>query len=466
MWKELLIVYFIFFQSFFAVEIPAESNLTLRQAILLSLNNNNNYKAATESVEESRLKVRETWGMLWPTLSTDIAYTRMGAETGFNSSIEGQYDIKFINGEIAVNPGIFYHSLKASRDGHIIAVNNRRKIKSDTTIKTISFYYRVMLTRETVTMRRESLESLMENLKTVTAGYEKGILSRLDFLRAKVAVSNARTMLINAENDYLTAISMLNIQLGKDINQSIKLSKSVGLQVRDTSLDGLDTNDGGKLIIEMIGEALKNRPELIQIKKKRDAEVYGAKAGESIYMWPTFFISGNYGQSKTLRKSEDFSTGDPDMDQMFSGIQESFSPSEWNRQWAVTFGATYRWGSLFSIDSSHAKSKQARSKAKQTEYQLKDFIEAVKLEVKRGYLKLKSASNSLEAQKGNIETAEETLKVSNIQFRNGIIDNTRLLEANVQLTTAKTLFIQSLYDYQVAKAELNKAIGKEYFTIE
>jgi outer membrane protein TolC len=51
------------------------------------------------------------------------------------------------------------------------------------------------------------------------------------------------------------------------------------------------------------------------------------------------------------------------------------------------------------------------------------------------------------------------------QFRNGIIDNTRLIEANVQLITARTLYIQSLYDFQVARAELNRAIGVDYFPV-
>ena len=151
---------------------------------------------------------------------------------------------------------------------------------------------------------------------------------------------------------------------------------------------------------------------------------------------------------------------------MMEGLNDTFSPPEWTDSWSIAFGATYRWGSWCPLDSAGAKTEQNRSKAKQTEHQMDDFIKAVKLEVQRGYLKLKSASNSIKSQEGNINTAEETLKVSIKQFRNGIVDNTKLLEANVGLTTARTLYIQSLYQYQEAKAELNKAIGMEYFKIE
>ena len=51
-----------------------------------------------------------------------------------------------------------------------------------------------------------------------------------------------------------------------------------------------------------------------------------------------------------------------------------------------------------------------------------------------------------------------------IQFKNGVIDNTKLLDANVELTSARSMYIQAPYDYQTSKAELNRAIGRDYFT--
>ena len=47
-----------------------------------------------------------------------------------------------------------------------------------------------------------------------------------------------------------------------------------------------------------------------------------------------------------------------------------------------------------------------------------------------------------------------------------MIDNTKFLEATVDLNTAQTLYIQSLFQFQLAKAQLNQATGKEFFTIK
>ena len=82
------------------------------------------------------------------------------------------------------------------------------------------------------------------------------------------------------------------------------------------------------------------------------------------------------------------------------------------------------------------------------------------------YFKLKSAEASIISQQGNVQAAEEAFRIAGIQFRHGIIDNSKLLDANVEAVNAKTLYIQALHDYQVAKSELNRAVGREVFRIE
>ncbi len=452
-----------------------ENRLTLKNAIDIALENNNTYAVSLEQVKESRLKVRETWSMLWPALSTDVSYTRLDDKTGANSYVEGQYNIRFVNAELAINPGVFYNSLQASRNAHIIFENEVRKVKLDTTIQTIKLYYQLLLAGESITLREESTKALEENLRVITVGYNKGTFSKLDFLRAKVSYSNEKTQLINAQNNYLSARAALNIHLGKNINAPVNLVDLSEIKLNEEVLSLLKTPEDkeNEMINDLISESLKNRPELIQIQSKREAQIYGAKASESIYLWPSFFVSGNYGKTKYIPKkqaSKEFPPPSSPEEAMIQGYLSALSSTglkeSWETNWAITVGATYKWGALSPVDPAHAKAGQSRSQAKQTEYQMEDFIKSIRLEVQYAYLKLKSTSNSIKSQQGNIETAEESLKVSIAQFRNGIIDNTKLLDANVQLTTAKTLYIQALHDYQVAKAELNKAIGKDVFALE
>jgi outer membrane protein len=443
----------------------AREVLTLRDAIGLSFENNNRYKIAREKVNESRLRVRESWGKLWPDLSTDASVTWFGADKGILSMSNGQYDLKFVKASIALNPGVFYNSLRASQDGLIIAVNDEKRVKLDTTIMAIRLYYKILLTAEIIQLRTDSIKALEENLRVVSAGHKIGTFTRLDYLRARVAAANEKTRLINARNDWLSAIAALNIHMGREIDSPLELDRNA--IAADTGEEDAIVRWSGKEQKEklrgMIADALKNRPEIIQIRSKKEALVHGARAGESIYLWPTLFASGSYGMNKVMQKNVVQTTGDVHVDYALYDIGRVLEPAGWNKNWNITLGATYRWGGLLPFDPAHAKADQLKSQAKQTDMEMDDFLRTVRLDIQQGLLKLISASNAILSQKENIGAAEESLRVAIVQFRNGMIDNTKFLESNVELSNAKTLYIQALYDLQSSKAELNRSVGYDYF---
>jgi len=450
------------------------AELGLKEAVSRALQNSARYRIAAEKSRESRLKVREAWGALWPALSTDVSYTRQGADAGFNAKIEGRYDVKFITGQISVNPGAFYNTLQAARSFHVAAEYEVRRERAETVKRAIQGYYGRILAKQTVAMRAESLRALEENLKTVTVGYNRGIFSRLDFLRAQVSFSNEKTQLINAENDYRKALASLNILIGNEIDEALEIDDTrMKVNEKEYALLPGEKEGEREKLREMIGLALKNRPEVFQVRKKHEAEKYGAAASRSVFLFPSLFVSGSYGTSKNISGNGGQSytpTGDPQVDAIMMSLQENmsagFAPSGWNSAWNITFGATYRWGALSPLDGSHARAGQGDSRARQAEFELEELVKGVKLEIQQAFLKLKSAALSLQSQRGTVDTASESLKIAVIQFRNGIIDNTRLIEANVELLKARMLYLQALYDFQEARAELNRSMGVEYFTIQ
>jgi outer membrane protein len=455
-----------------AAAADAGGPMSLHDAIRLALENNNRFKIAQEKVTESKLRVREAWGKLWPDISTDATVVGFGADKGMQSMMRGEYDIDFVKCSIAVNPGNFYHTLKASQDGRVIAENEQRKIQEDTTIQTIRLYYRILLAGEIITLRTDSLKALEENHRVVTAGYRIGTFTRLDFLRASVAAANEKTRLINAKNDFLSARAALNIHLNREIDSPLDLDRAaITAETDEESLVSKWTEEREKRVLaEMTSSALKNRPELIQIKMKKDAQINAARAVESLYVWPTIYAGGKYGMNQIVPKKVTMYVGDPtNVDNTAANLAlyelgKILSPTGWSKNWSVNVGATYRWGGLVPVDPAHARADQMKSQAKQTELEMDDFIRSVKLDIQQGLLKLMSASNAIMSQKGNIESAEESLRVAIVQFKNGMIDNTKLLDANVELASAKTMYVQALYDFQTAKAELNRSVGYEYFS--
>lgn len=446
----------------------SDSELSLKDAISISLENNNKYKIAREKVYEKDLKVREVWGELWPQLSAGASQTFWGAEKGTLTGNDGQTSLSIVKGSLGVNPGTFYNRLMVSREDRIITMNEERKVRLDTVVVTIQLYYRVLLAQDVVKLRTDSLNALEENLRVVRAGYKSGTYTKLAFLRAGVAAANEKTRLINAAKDLEQVKSAFNIHLGMDIDKPVNLDLKALTPGSEQDLSFIDKNEDGKVshYNELVSIAIKNRPELIQLRHKK--ELMNSKEAEarSVYLWPTFFAAGEYGANKLLNPSGNINTGYPSpvFDDVLNAINSKYNPEGWNKTWNFTFGATYVWGSLSPLDASGPKAGQFRSLSGQTDMELEDFVRGIKLDIKDGLLGIDSASHAIKSQVENIRSAEESFRVAILQFKNGVIDNTELLNANVELSSAKTLYVQALYDYQTSKAKLNRTLGVDYFT--
>jgi outer membrane protein TolC len=437
---------------FFMQSLHAQDNLSVREAVSKALENNNTYKSQQSRVAETQAQLDEQWGALWPSIASDASYARLGADSGNTKNIDAQYTINIINTTLTVNPGSVYNSIMAARDVKIIAENNLRVIRSNIEKSTIQLFYNLILARETVKIQTESNNSLRENLKTVTAGYNQGRTSRLDYLTAKLTLTNSDTDLINAQSEEERALSLLNINLGNSINTKINPDD----KFRDISSDEkevmiLDNDKKDIFINNLVMESLKNRPELIMKKTALSQYEHNQGVQSATYIWPSFFVNGKYTESKN---------------DLASGTSSSSSLTDkWTNSWSIALGATYKWGALAPLDPSHARERQQMEKKKQAQYDLEDFIKQVNLDVIQNYLSMKAAYNSILSQKENVNIAEENMKAAQIQFRSGVIDNNKLLDANVRLITTKKNYILSLVSYSVAKSALNNVIGREMFSL-
>ncbi len=86
--------------------------------------------------------------------------------------------------------------------------------------------------------------------------------------------------------------------------------------------------------------------------------------------------------------------------------------------------------------------------------------DGVTLEVTQNYLNLKKSEERMTVSEQNVGQAEENYRVTDDKFKNGLALNSDLLDAEVALLQAKTNYIQSIVDYELAQAQLKKSIGE------
>jgi len=432
---------------FIVFSADAETKLSLRDSVTQALSGNNSYNSMKSKAAESQAVLDEAWGALWPTLASDASYSKSGS----TESIDSLYLLNIVNCTISLNPGVFYNTIMAARDDRIIAENNLRVSRAEIEKSVIKLFYNLILTRETVKIQTESINSLKENLKTVTRAYELGRVSRLDYLTAKLTLTNSETDLINAVNDAETALAELNINLGNEADLKIDPDNSFSeIPSGEKQIMVFDSEKWTEFINKLVAESMKNRPELIIKKKTVEKYEHNMNVESATYLWPSFFANGKYSKSRN-----------PD-----PGISSSSgSMDQWSDSWSVALGATYRWGAIAPWDSSHSARQQQEEKKKQAQYDLDDFIKQITLDVMKNYSAMRAAYNSILAQKDNVIIAEENMKVAKIQFRSGVIANSKFLDANIQLIKTKQNYIHALVSYSLAKSSLNNVLGSEYFNL-
>ncbi|MBP2631663.1 MAG: type secretion outer membrane protein, TolC family, partial [Firmicutes bacterium] len=126
------------------------------------------------------------------------------------------------------------------------------------------------------------------------------------------------------------------------------------------------------------------------------------------------------------------------------------------KEWLVGVNAKFN---IFDNQVTHDKVKAADANIEAAKHQKNDTNSGVELAVQQAYLNMTRAECNIETNRVAVEKAKEDFKLASLRYKVDLANNVEVMDAQVALTTAKTAYEQSLYDYNLSKAELEKAMG-------
>jgi len=425
----------------------AQQPLQLNEAITIALKNSPEFLIAQQKLKQADEKIAQSWGMLYPALESEASAVRQYAENGFMSLSDGQYDVKFVQLRFGINPGHFYNSLSQSYSNYSLAKEEVKRVKSTIEYNVIKSYFDVITAFEIIKLRENSIAVLQANVADVSRQFNTGSVPKFELLQAQVQLQSQEPMLIEARNNYATACDLFNYTLG---------AKSGTYTVIFEGFDSLIQQPQSPEIVDMLVEkALVHRPEVIQLSLSKDIVGDSINATQSVYLWPTFSVAGYYGKSYLM----------PDAPQIQLPFGQTMDLSaitgtrEWQTTWQVRVAATYRWGALAPVDTVQGVEREQKEKLQEIDQQLKQLKQAIAIAVRADYGKLVTAYQTIVSQRKNIETASEGLRVAKESYRAGVIKNADLLNAELQLTSARMGYIKAINDFWCAVAQLKKDTG-------
>jgi outer membrane protein TolC len=297
-----------------------------------------------------------------------------------------------------------------------------RQSMQETVFNVKKAFYGYLLAKKFVEVSEEAVSLADKHWKNVKSLYDVGMASKFDLLRSEVQVANLKPQLIRAKNGLSTAELGLKTLLGMDLKQLIEVKGELSYKEFEANVDA------------GVAQALANRPEMNQLKFQQQMAAEMLKMARGAYL-PTLAIGGAYN---------------------YWGNEFKFTKDSWESYYSVNLVLNIP---LFNGFVNSAKVGESKAVLRQLDYSRKGLSEMVKFEVQEAILSLEQAKESLLSQEKNVEQAQEAVRIADLNYAEGLATNLDVSFAQMALTQAKTNYSQALYDYALALAQLEKAIG-------
>ena len=440
--KIFLIIWLLFSVGKFSFS-QEEMTLTLEDSIHLALSQNPYHLAAGERVKAAKSKIREAAAGFLPSLNAQGLTTldEKLFELEFPSFIPGEppqkvsvdftrdYQFSMSFSLPLFTSGRLVSGYKQARYNLQSTEEALRQSKHVTVFNTKRAFYGYLLAEEFVKVAEEAVEVTEKHFKNVKSLYKVGIASKFDLLRSEVQVANLKPQLIKARNNLKIAELSLKTLLGLDLSKSVKIKGDLAYEAFEPDLEACLTR------------ALLNRPEISQLRYQKQMAGEALKLARAVNL-PTLALAGTYN---------------------FWADKLNFRKDIWQSYYAVNLVLTVP---LFNGFTTSARVAQSKAMIKEIEFSQKGLRDMVKFEVRQAILRIKEAKESLLSQEKNVEQAQESLRIAELNFSEGLATTLDVSSVQAALSQAKTNYSQALYDYVISLAELDRAMGVGWNNID
>jgi outer membrane protein len=409
-------------------EFAVPEGLDLPYSLGFALDNNFAIRQAKERIREQEGIILEVRSNQLPNVSASGAYQRNDEEIGAGGR-DRNWAFDITARQVLYAGGGIRAGVKAQQLALDAAVLELRTVIDNALLEVRTRFYTVLVNRERIKVQEQNIELLQRQLQDVKNRFEAGTVSNFEVLRSEVALANAQPALITARNDHRLAIEELRQSLGF-VNTSsenmTKVPEFIGtLEFHPVSLE----------LRTALVSARENRPDLQRLLKIEAAAEQGITIARSGRL-PTVSAFGSYDWGMNSTGSSGFSNA---RDGWTVGLQSSWD--------------------IFDGRATAGRVAQAKSRLEQTKLTVAEAQLSVDVDVRRSISTYQQATELAEASKKVVEQAEEAVRLANARFGAGTATQLDVLTSQVDLTTARLNQLQAYYSYNVAVANVRRAMG-------
>lgn len=398
-------------------------DMTLDNCLKLALGNNPQINAAFQDILASDARIKQVWSTFFPTISWQTGYTRLrqlqlsdalGQSLEFNYYLLGQISLQ----EMLYDFGVTQNQATIRKLDYEGYKKTFEAVVNDVIYQTKDAYYNVLYAYENRRVAQDTVDKYQLFYNQAKAFYLTGENPKVDVTIAETNLSNAKLKLIQAENAVNLAIAKLNNVMGVPYIERYDIVDKLQYKPVNLSFE------------QAIDTARDSRPEL----KLAEIKVEGVN------------------QTIKLTKKSFFPT------LSFEGQYQRGGKS-WNSNYGFNIGGYLTFPTINAM--------LIRNEIKEAKYlydrelaNARNTQNSIYLEIQNAYLKLEEKRNQLPVAILNVKQSRENYELSYGRYRVGEASPTELKDAENTYEQAQLTYYTALYEYNSARAELEKSIGK------
>ena len=398
------------------------SVFSLKDCLNIAIEHNPKIKSYFYNEQVYKSKIGQAWSNFFPEISAGLDFSKTRNNYSGKSPYSGMsYTMGYVP---TVSAGMMlfdFGKTKAQADyakrTYEAKQEDTKEYINDIIYNIKSAYFNILFAQAQVQVYEDTVKDYEMQLSQARSFYNLGKKAKLDVVTAEYNLGKAQLNLVSAKNTLKVSYVQLSQIMGIPEYTNYELS------------DELVLNNYYETFENLLKTAYDVRPELVSAKKAADAAKMNLRAQRRNYT-PDLGIYGSYGNG--IGNEYNISSGQLGVKLNYSGLNMMRVKKQ--------------------IDE--AKAEYNKSLA---DYE--DVKDTIYLNVKKNYLDLQTAKESIIIAKLALDEAQEQYRQVTGRYKAGVGDAIELKDGENTYLNARLDFYNAMLNYNVTAASLEKEVG-------
>ncbi len=415
----------------------ATRQISLQEAVQLSLDNSKSLKVSAAKIEQAGAELSEAKMNQYPDLKISGSYLRvnqpnvdMKVKLGGSGSGEGgsSQEIKvdqvaygMATASVPLFSGLrIRNGIESAKYLKKAAELDAYKDRDEVIQHTVAAYYNLYKAQAAVKLVNENLKQAQQRVKDFSNMEQNGLIARNDLLKVQLQESNVELALVDAENNQKIANFNMDLMLGLDEKTELSLDASgLGAKYKIQSIEEWETM------------AIANRADYQALDERQQAAKAGVKAANGAYL-PSVALTGGYVAAYIPN---------------FLTVTNALNAG---------VGVSYNLASLYK---NGAKVKQAKAQQEQLHWSSMELNDGIRMQIHQAFQNYLESQKKIEVYAKAVDQATENYRITKNKYDNALATTTDLLDADVAQLQAGINYEYAKADAVVAYNKLNETAG-------